>query len=168
MPLGLNWVDLVVITLIALSALIGVWRGVLREVLSCTVWVLAFVVAFLLLKPVSALLQPYMPVPSVRFILAFGSVFLATLFAGGLVTILLAVLLKRSPVSAVSRLLGMVFGAMRGYLLVLLLVLLTSLTTVPTDPWWQTSQLLPHFQSVVARMEQMLPSAFSSLSAIPS
>ena len=157
---GLIWVDFIVLGVIGLSALISLWRGFLREVLSLAAWVAAFVIAFLFVDKGAALLTPYVSVPSVRMILAFGGLFLITLFIGGLVNLLIAILVKRTGLSGTDRMLGIIFGVLRGVAIIAVLVLLAGLTPLPQDPWWQQSLFLHHFQTLAVWLQNFLPTEF--------
>src|SRR6202020_795983 len=47
-PVGerMNWTDYIIIGIIALSVLIGLWRGLISEVLALAIWIVAFWVAW--------------------------------------------------------------------------------------------------------------------------
>ena len=158
---GLIWVDVFILGVIGLSALISLLRGFLREVLSLASWVAAFFVAFLLVDKGAAFLTPYVSVPSVRMILAFGGLFLITLFIGGLINLLIAILVKRTGLSGTDRMLGIIFGVLRGVVIITVLVLLAGLTPIPQDPWWQQSLFLHHFQALAVWLQNFLPVEFT-------
>ena len=63
----------------------GLWRGLLREVISLATWIAAFAIAFLFAEDGAAHLTPYLDVPSLRMAAAFGGLFLITLLLGGLI-----------------------------------------------------------------------------------
>jgi membrane protein required for colicin V production len=81
-------------------------------------------------------------------IAACALLFIVTLLVGALVNYLIGELIRVTGLSGTDRLLGMVFGAARGGLLVVVLVGLLSLAPVQQDPWWRQSALLPHFLMV--------------------
>ncbi|MFN9738466.1 MAG: CvpA family protein, partial [Pseudomonadota bacterium] len=56
-----------------------------------------------------------------------------------------------------DRLLGLLFGAARGVLLVTVLVVLAGLTPLPRDPWWAQSRLIPWFQGIAVGLAPHLP-----------
>jgi membrane protein required for colicin V production len=85
-------------------------------------------------------------------ILVFG-----VLIVGAIVAYLLSVLVDKTGLTGTDRLLGMVFGAGRGAVLVALLVFLATLTPVAEDPWWSQSRLLPKFQLLADLMLDMIP-----------
>ena len=77
--------DIVIGLLLLLSALIGLFRGFVKEVLSLIIWIAAFVVALLFAQQVSDLLTGRIDNTSVRLILAFAAIFITALVAGALV-----------------------------------------------------------------------------------
>lgn len=156
----LIWVDYVVLGVIGLSAVISLWRGFLREFLSLVAWVAAFFIAFTFVDIGAALLTPYVAVPSVRVILSFGGLFLLTLFIGGVVNILITAIIKRAGLSGTDRMLGVVFGVLRGVAIIAVLVLLAGLTPIPDDPWWNQSLFLHHFETLALWLRGFMPAEF--------
>ncbi len=138
----MSTVDLVLLGLVVLSLVIGLWRGFVKEVFALVVWVVAFGAAFLFSGNFTALLEPYVTVPSARQGLAFLGVFLVVLFIGGLLTWAVGKLVEKTGLSGTDRLLGAVFGVARGLVLVLGLILAAGFTPVPADPWWGESRVI--------------------------
>ena len=68
-----------------------------------------------------------------------------TLLLGGLINYLIGQLVIVIGLSGTDRFLGMVFGAARGALLVVVAVGLLSLAPVEADTWWRESVVIPHF-----------------------
>jgi len=151
------WADLAIIVIIGFSAFLSLWRGTLREILSLAIWVIAFGVGFLLMAPIMDLLEPHVDVVSVRAILGFGGAFLATLVLGGLVNIIILQVLRRRRLNTGDRLLGSLFGLLRGACAVLLLVLLASFTSLPRDDWWQQSLVLRQMDPVTGWLHGLMP-----------
>lgn len=153
----MNWADYLISIVIALSMLIGLWRGLLREVISLATWIAAFAIAFLFAEDGAARLTPYIDIPSLRIIAAFGGLFLATLLLGGLVGIVASQLVDYTGLTGTDRVLGMVFGLGRGAVVIAILVLAAGLTPLPKDHWWRQSLLLPHFQESALWLRGLLP-----------
>ncbi|MFZ1643380.1 MAG: CvpA family protein [Candidatus Contendobacter sp.] len=153
----MNWADYLITIVIALSVLIGLWRGLLREVISLAAWIAAFAIAFLFAEDGAAHLTPYLDIPSLRVAAAFGGLFLATLLLGGLVGIVASQLVDYTGLTGTDRVLGMVFGLGRGVVVIAILVLAAGMTPLPRDPWWQQSLLLPHFQETALWLRGLLP-----------
>lgn len=155
--MAIHWADIVILVIIGLSALISLWRGFLREVLSLLAWILAFWVAYRF-TPLAALwLTDFVDVPSVRFILGFVALFVLTLIAMSLIGHIIVKIVGGTGLTGTDRMLGLLFGMARGGVIVLLLVLLAGLTQIPQDPWWRQSWLLVHFQQAALWVTERLP-----------
>ncbi|MGH8537606.1 MAG: CvpA family protein [Gammaproteobacteria bacterium] len=150
------WVDYAILAIIGLSALISIWRGLIREVLSLLAWILAILVAVTFMRPLADLLTPYISMPSARLIIAFVALFIATLLCGAIINFVIAKLVMSSGLSGTDRVLGIVFGVARGALVVGVLVLIARLTPLPQDPWWEQSVLLGRFEAMALWLRSYL------------
>ena len=140
----MNLADGAILFIIAVSALISVRRGFTREAFSLITWVAAFVVARLFSPGLETMLEASIDTPSIRMATAFGLLFAGTLIVGALLNHLLSELVRVTGLSGTDRLLGMVFGAIRGIVLVIVLVVLAA-PIFAEDTWWQQSVLVPQF-----------------------
>ena len=155
------WLDIVILGIILLSALISLERGFVREAFSLAVWVLAFWVSWSFFRDLEVPLQAWIESPTVRLGVAFATLMIATLVVGGLVNFLIIQLVERTGMSGSDRLIGMVFGAARGVLLVAVLVLLAGLTPMPEEDWWLESGLVGYFQELSYWLRDLLPPEFA-------
>ena len=146
--MAFTWVDWAIIAIIAVSSLISLKRGFVKEALSLVTWIIAGVVAWSVGGALSQHLTEFIEMPSARVIAGCAILFVATLLVGALVNFLISELVRVTGLSGTDRFLGMVFGGARGALLVVVLTGLLSLAPVQQDPWWQQSSLLPHFLMV--------------------
>lgn len=156
----MNWADYAILAVIGLSMLLSLWRGFVREAISIVTWVAAFFLAFNFSDQALALLAHWVTLPetpSVRQIIGFATVFVGTLFAGGIVNILVGQLVDGSGLGPTDRMVGSLFGLARGVAIVALLVMLGGRTALVRDPWWQQSVLLPHFQPLAETLHSWLP-----------
>ena len=133
--------DYVVLAIVALSVLLSITRGFVRELLSLAGWVIAFMVANSFAAVLASLLPSTIGNDSIRVVLAFGILFLAALLAMGLVTMLVSALVSAVGLGFTDRFLGSLFGFMRGFAVVLLIVLGAGLTALPQEPFWQKAVL---------------------------
>lgn len=159
---SLIWVDYCIIGLIGLSALIGLVRGLIREVFSLALWGIAIWLGLRFSRDFSLYLEPMIPIPSARMMASFLVLFIATLLSGGVVGFLLGKLVDSTGLSGTDRLAGLVFGVGRGMLIASILVLLAGVTPLPQDPWWKESKLIPPFQSLALWLRDQLPAGLSS------
>lgn len=154
----MNWTDGVILAVLALSVLIGLFRGLVAEVLSLVIWIAAFWFTWAFGPVVAAHLENVIHMPQLRAVAGYGICFVLVLIVGALIRFALRRLIWSSGLSGIDRLFGMVFGFFRGVLIVTLLVFLVGLTGFTREPWWQGSVLLPQFQSVAAWLDQKIPS----------
>ncbi|MFA0995136.1 MULTISPECIES: CvpA family protein [Pseudomonas syringae group] len=138
-------VDWAILGIVAISALISLKRGFVKEALSLTTWIIAGVVAWMFGAGLSQYLVNYIETPSARVISSCTILFVATLLVGAMVNFLIGELIRVTGLSGTDRFLGMVFGAARGGLLIVVAVGLLSLGPVQQDQWWQQSRLVPQF-----------------------
>jgi membrane protein required for colicin V production len=102
----LDWVVFAVITL---STLLSLKRGFIKEVLSLITWVLAFVIAVKFSSQMQSLIVDQVQNDQIRYIVAFASLFVASLCVGALINFLLGSLIKITGLSSTDRVLGMLF-----------------------------------------------------------
>ncbi|HDZ57152.1 MAG TPA: CvpA family protein [Pseudomonas xinjiangensis] len=156
----LVWVDWVIIAVVVISALISLTRGFVKEALSLLTWVVAGLVAWMFGGAFADLLVGYIETPSFRVMAACGILFVLTLILGGLINYLIGQLVLVTGLTGTDRFLGMVFGAARGVLLIVVAVGLLSLAPVEADDWWRQSQLIPHFLLVADWSKGMILGLF--------
>jgi membrane protein required for colicin V production len=148
----MNWVDLAIVSIVALSALVGLARGLVREALAVAMWACALLVAWAYFPQVEGYLRDWISAGSVRMATAFLTLVLLVLAAGSLFGHLLTRLVERSGLTGTDRLLGGLFGTVRGGLIVAMSVFLVSLTPLPEDAWWKDSALIGRFQALAERL----------------
>lgn len=153
----MNWLDYVIIGVIVLSVVISFFRGFVREALALLVWAIAIWIGWTFFRELADRMTPWVDVPSLRLALALAVLIVATLVIGGLITFLIGELVDRTGLSGTDRLLGTVFGAARGVLLVTVLVLIGGLTPMPADPWWNQSRFVGYFEEMAVWMRGLLP-----------
>lgn len=139
----MSLVDVLFGLVVAVSLLVGVWRGLLRELLSVLSWLVAGYVAWrfhgVLMQPLESVIAS----AGARQAAAVLLLFIAAVVVLALLSHLLVSLLKSSPLRGTDRALGAVFGAVRGVVLIASAVLLVEATPLQNSLWWQESSLLP-------------------------
>ncbi|MDH3388143.1 MAG: CvpA family protein [Gammaproteobacteria bacterium] len=153
----MSWLDLVIIAVIALSALISLIRGFVKESISLVTWIVAGVLAFRYFTPMSELLEPYVSAPTIRDIAAFAILFVSTLIIGAIVNWIMSQLVSKTGLSGTDKALGVVFGGARGVLIVTMIVLLASLTPMPEAGWWRDSATVGFFQQLAEWVKGIIP-----------
>ncbi len=151
------WVDYLIICIVIVSAVIGLFRGFFREVVSLVAWVAAFMVAIHFTEPMSQLLEGSIETPSLRKAVTGAGLFVVVLLVGGVINFLVGKLVSSSGLAGTDRSIGAAFGLVRGVVLVIILMLLASLTPMPQDPWWRDSQFIPHLEPYATWVKNLLP-----------
>jgi membrane protein required for colicin V production len=159
---ALNWLDLCLVGIIGISGLIGLMRGLVRELFSLAAWGVAVWVGLRYGRDLAAYLEKTISLPSARVAVAFGILFVGTLILAGLLAFFVGRLIDSTGLSGTDRLLGLVFGIARGVLGVCVLVLLAGATPLPDDPWWKESKLIPPFQELSLWLRHKVPSEYAS------
>lgn len=144
--MSFNWADWAIFGIVIASCLFGLMRGLIKEALSVVNWIIAVLIAVTFRDPLASLLVNQIETPSLRQIVAFSSLFVATLMVGALVNYLIGELVKITGLSATDRILGMVFGLLRGFVVVMaVLLLIPPIVSIDQDNWWTESALIPSF-----------------------
>ncbi|MBT5462631.1 MAG: CvpA family protein, partial [Gammaproteobacteria bacterium] len=120
MSLDFANLDWIILAILLVSTILSAFRGFVREALALGSWILAVIVARWFAPALSMHLSPFIDMASARTLMAYGILIIGTLIVCGLLTRVLSELIRVSGLSATDRLLGMVFGFLRGALVVLL------------------------------------------------
>lgn len=159
LPLG--WVDLAFLIVLGVSVLVGLWRGLVFELVSLLGWLVAFVLA----NTFGAMLGDALPVsPSfvaLRTWIGWALVFVLVLIACGLLARLLRALIAATPLSFVDRLLGGLFGAVRGVLVLVVVGMLVLLSPFARSPDWEHSQSALWAGQVLRSLKPVLPQSLN-------
>jgi membrane protein required for colicin V production len=137
--------------IVMLSALLSLWRGFVREAISLAGWVVAFIVANLLAVTVADQIGDLIANRTGRYIVAWSLLFVLTLVASSLTAKLFASIVKATGLGILDRLLGSVFGVLRGMLIVMALVFVVrEIVPKSEQSLLEESQLMPHIDVMLA------------------
>lgn len=157
----MTWLDYAVLGVFAASLVLGAWRGLVREVISILGWVIAFLAANLLAGPLAAAMPQSIPTPELRVAAAFVAVFIGSLVVTTLLALLLSKIVKAVGLGGLDRLLGALFGAARGLLIVLAAALLAGLSSAPRQPFWRDSASGALLARAALALKPLLPQTFA-------
>ncbi len=149
--------DFAVVAVVALSMLLGWWRGLVYEAVSLLNWVAAYFVARLFAPDLVDYIPASVGAAPARMAVAFSVLFALTLLAGGVLAWGMNKLVQSSGLERLDGSLGTVFGLVRGGFLVLSLVLLAGMTTLPTTPAWRDALTSGTLEEVAVQARGWLP-----------
>ncbi|MCB2387507.1 MULTISPECIES: CvpA family protein [Oceanospirillaceae] len=152
-------IDWVILAVLAVSSLISLKRGFVKEALSLASWIAAFIIARLFSGNLATLLDGVVETNSVRWILAFVILFAGTVTIGAMVNHLLVEMVRMTGLGGTDRVFGMVFGLIRGLVVLVAIVYGLQFTLVPQDAWWQDSTFIPHLTTLADWARKTLPGA---------
>ncbi|RLA20152.1 MAG: CvpA family protein [Gammaproteobacteria bacterium] len=155
------WIDFAILGLIAISAIIGLFRGFVREAFSLLTWIVAVGVALHFSRDFTVYFDSFISLPSARVAASFVVLFLVTLILGGFISYLIAELVDKTGLTGTDRLLGLLFGIARGMVVIAVLVVLAGLTPLPEDPWWKESSLIQPFESLAVWLRSHIPDSMA-------
>ncbi len=156
----MNWLDYLILAIIGLSAAISLVRGFVREAISLIGLVAAFFVAGHFSPIAAGWVLPWVKLPALSELAGFALLFVLVMFAFGLLGWLAGKLVDAASLTATDRVLGLLFGAVRGALLVgLAFLIYTSLVSEP-GPWIKQSRLAPYAMRLGDAIGHWIPKGY--------
>ncbi|MEX6505044.1 CvpA family protein [Jiella sp. M17.18] len=128
--------DAILFAIMLVSALLAMVRGFSREVLSVVSWLVAAAAAYFFYKPLTPYAAQYISSHTVAMVAAAAVVFLVTLIIVSFITLRIADFIIDSRIGALDRVLGFIFGAVRGLLLVVVAMLFFNWLAPQNQPTW--------------------------------
>jgi|TARA_B110000495_G_scaffold167166_1_gene153531 membrane protein required for colicin V production len=163
--MAFNQVDLVILIITVLSSAFGLWRGLIKEVLSLLTWIAALLVSRVYSEPLAGLMTGMIENDGIRYVSAFALLFVIVMMFGTFLNFLMSKLLKVTGLKLADRLLGAGFGVARGVMIVLVIMFITSMFVSETQ-LWQQSQLVPYGMDLIEK-SQVFIGDMNSVSPTP-
>jgi len=156
----LNTADYLIIATLVISATVGLLRGLLREVIALVTWLVAAFVAWHFAGSLEPHLGGLLANDGVRPWAARFILFVAVLLLGHAIGVTVGYFVRVSLLRGLDRFLGLVFGLLRGALIVGAAVLVCEVVRLDTEPWWHESALMPYGQDAAALLWSLGGSGF--------
>ena len=153
-----NAADWALVLVLLLSILMGLYRGLVYEVLSVLGWVAAFFAAQWLAPQAAVLWKSTAVTEPVRHAIVFILIFIVTAFVSGLLAKVIRKMVSAIGLRMVDATLGGAFGLMRGFILVLVAAAAINMTSYKKSEWWQKSASAPVLNMAMQDLKPMLPS----------
>ena len=120
--------DLILLGVIMLSGLIAFFRGFIQESLSLALWIFAFAATMFLDEYLDPYISVYITNDELKRIASLFIIFTGIIFSGGFMIKIIKNLTHWSGMGGLDRLLGALFGCVRGAILIVIIYLI-----VPAD-----------------------------------
>lgn len=157
----MGWVDIGLLAVLAISLVVGALRGLVFELMSLVGWVVAYFAAHWFAADVAPMLPIGEPGSRTNLVAAFVVTFFVTLLVWAVLSRIVRLLLHATPLGVPDRLLGAVFGGVRGVVVLIVIVTALSMTPVASSPEWRSSTGVPWVQAVVTGLKPVLPASIS-------
>lgn len=149
--------DYAALAIVGASVVLGLWRGVVSELLALAAWVAAFFAARAWAPTVGEWFGRWIADGALRQAAGFAAVFLGVLVVFGVARLVVSLLLRAVGLGLIDRLLGGMFGIVRGALVLLAAVLVGGMTPLPKEVWWREAVLAPPMETAVIAAKPWLP-----------
>jgi membrane protein required for colicin V production len=148
--------DIVFAVVLGLSVAFGAWRGLTRELVSMIAWVLIGVLAFRFAAPLGRLL-PFDAPPVIHVVVGASAIVILGVVAAAIVGRLLRSAVTASNLAGADRVLGALFGAIRGGLVALLITWVFVEAGLSDSRFWRSSTSGPYLEHVYHWMAGTIP-----------
>lgn len=150
-------IDYLIIAVLLVSMIVGFFRGFFPELVSIATWIVAVFAAM----NFSGMVEPYLQGKLGSVVIELWAsrliMFVAALILGGLLGQLVSLLIDKSGLSGTDRMLGLLFGIVRGAVILGVLAIFGQLLGFQKEPWWPESQLIPMTERVGDALRVMVP-----------
>ena len=151
--LGLNLADWFILIVLIASGIIAFARGFTKEFLSLFLWIAAFIAAISLEYLATPKINEVIGNEEISKIISYIVVFIIFIFIGGIVIKFISKLIKWSGASGFDRFLGVLFGLIRG-LIVLFVIFLLLPSGLKTTDLINNSKITPIIQKYAPEIEE--------------
>lgn len=162
----LQWIDLFIIGIIGLSALTGLFRGVVKEIIALGIWIVGIWMGYNHAQSITPYVQPYIQNTTAQTAVAFLAILFGVLLAGGILNFILGLMLRRTGLSSMDKILGMGFGFARGVFIVSLILAVLKMTSLPYQQYVQSSTICAQLQPIVNWISRYIPTFINQLKSV--
>lgn len=149
--------DYIFLGILALSAGVGLWRGLVSEIIALVAWVVALLAGWLYSAEVAMMLSGTIDDPMWRQVAAFALLFVGVLLLAAVLRFLLRELLRAAGLGPADRFFGTLFGLARGLAIAIVLVMFGGLVGMATESWWAEAMFAPPLETAVVAAKPWLP-----------
>jgi membrane protein required for colicin V production len=141
-------VDYIILAIVIVSAIMGLVRGLLREAIAVITWFLAIVLAWSFAPSLEPHLGGVLVGSPLRIWAARAIIFVGILLLGGAVAVIVSHYVRVSMFAGMDKFLGLVFGLIRGVVIVGAFTIAVQALRMDEDNSWKRSKLMPYATGV--------------------
>ena len=156
-------IDILIAIAVVISVIVGFIRGFVKEAISISALLIAIWASLYFGPDVGTFSQKWFSSAELQVWFGRALVFIVVLAIGGLLGWGISRLVRHSVLSGMDRMLGSLFGAARGVLLLAIFVIGGQFAGFDNDDWWLKSKLIPHVQVVSDWIKIMAPKGLDLL-----
>ena len=149
--------DIVILAVMGVSLAFGLFRGLVRELLSLVSWILAFWIAYRFSSSVAQIIDKALQNPTLSQAVSAILVFVLVLVALMLLASLISKIFKATGLAGMDRILGGLFGLGRAVVILFVAVIVGQHTVVIDQDWYNASMMIPLFDQALDRVAGYLP-----------
>ncbi len=153
-------IDIIIAVALSISIIVGFMRGFVKESISIATLVIAIWAALYFGPVVGNVSDSWLSSDELQVWFGRMLVFGVVLAVGGLLGWGISKLVRLSVLSGLDRMLGSLFGIVRGILLTALFVIGGQFAGFDNDDWWLRSRLLPHVEVIADWIKIMAPKGY--------
>lgn len=156
-------IDILIAIAVIISIVVGFIRGFVKEAMSIASLLIAIWAALYFGPAVGDVSESWLRSEELQMWFGRVLVFAIILSIGGLLGWGISKLVRLSVLSGIDRLLGCVFGTLRGILFLAIFIIGGQFAGFDNDDWWLQSRLIPHFEVVADWIKLMAPQGYELL-----
>lgn len=148
-------IDYLLIAIVALSAVLGIFRGFVKEAVSLLGWIFAIWGGWRFGAQVADWLPDLFGDGMARVWVGRLAILIGVLIISGIISGLISFVMGRSGLDGTDRFIGMIFGLGRGVILAGVVVSVLKFAGFQTDSWWGQSKLIPYAAPIAESLRDL-------------
>lgn len=159
----MNYIDIAIAAIIAISLIISVKRGIVKEVISIATWLLSVFCVLNYTEELSDSLSSYISNPPLRTLIGVVIIILAIFIVGKIINKLLEAIIADSWFGPFDKIIGIAFGVARGVVVVSIVIVAANMLKINYKDYTHGSILLSHFEDIASTLFKLVDDNYSSL-----
>lgn len=152
----MNGLDIALAGILLVSTLFSLTKGFVKELISLIGWASAAILALAFGAPLTEVINQYVPNETLAMVLAMAAIFFGVLILTSIIAMIVGKMMLVSGLTPLDRVLGMVFGFVRGLVFMVIVVYGLLWTQIVDTQLWRESVLVPDVLDVAFWMRDLI------------